>query len=111
MENPPFTALPPAIESFADSIVIPVYTPTTTGALLSASLAADGRDVVVRLDDQPEPVARWSINGAADASVFVGLEAGFHLLTLTLDPPCVISPDPTLVCRQVSVARLSLEKG
>ncbi|MCK6578843.1 MAG: hypothetical protein L6Q98_12115 [Anaerolineae bacterium] len=106
-----FTAVLPASGAFTESVVIPVYTPATTGALLTAALAADGREVIVRIDDQPEPAARWTISGGAEAAVFIGLEAGFHLITLTLDPPCVASLDPTLVCRPVMLERLTLEKG
>ncbi|MBL8133418.1 MAG: hypothetical protein JNL42_16275 [Anaerolineae bacterium] len=106
-----FTAALPASGAFTESVVIPVYTPATTGALLTAALAADGRDVIVRIDDQPEPAARWTISGAAEAAVFIGLEAGFHRITLTLDPPCVAALDPTLVCRPVTLERLTLEKG
>lgn len=104
---PSLSVQPP--DSFTADLPLYVYVPQPVGVLLTAAFAADGRDVIVRQDDQQEPLARWTINGSAEASLFIGLDAGFHTIWLTLGPPCLTPPDATLSCRAVRIDHLTLE--
>lgn len=106
---PGFIALYDTPEQLTTDLVISVFAPQPTGALLTAALAADGRDVIVRLDEEREPLARWTINGSAEATVFIGFEAGYHTVRLSLDPPCLTPLTSSLMCRAVTLERLALD--
>jgi hypothetical protein len=88
-----------------------VYSPAHTGALLTADARAPhgARDLLILLDGVE--VGRWTIDGAARVEVFFGLAAGYHTVTLGVEPPCIPPPGGGLVCRALHLDSLSLEPG
>lgn len=106
---PAFTVLSRAgarLETTADVLV---YAPAPGGALLTAALASPtARDVIVSLDGAA--LARYTIDGAAEAQVWIEFPAGYHTVTLALDPPCPIPAAAVLACAAVDIRSLRLEQ-
>ncbi len=83
------------ITSRADAYL---YAPVSGWALFSAALAADGRDTVFTLDGWQVRALR--VAGETQVRLPLPVEtAGYHTLTLALEPPCPLPPTPTLRCR------------
>jgi hypothetical protein len=92
-----------------DPLAISVYAPAERGALLTLALSApDGVRTVVAALDGVE-AARWTIDGSADASVWLVFPAGYHQVMLTLDPPCPVALSPALRCAGMEVHHIQVE--
>lgn len=69
---------------------------------LRAVLNANGRTVVLWLDN--EPLHRWTLDGETEIRVSVPIErAGYYRLSLRLDPPCPAHYSPLLTCKGLTV--------
>jgi hypothetical protein len=72
-----------------------------------ARLDADGREVVARLDDTI--IGRWTIEGSTPVFAPLPVNAGYHTLSLTLDPPCPDSVPAGQSCQGLTVRDLAFE--
>jgi hypothetical protein len=48
------------------------------------------------------PARFWDISGQTDGTLPLALEAGYHNLTLLLQPPCTRQIDPAFQCRELA---------
>ncbi|NDJ62380.1 MAG: hypothetical protein GYB67_14730, partial [Chloroflexi bacterium] len=104
---PGFSALPAAATAISDRAESYGYAPSRGWALLTGSLAGEGRAVTLSLDDQP--VAEWQIDGPTPIRVPLPVAAGtYHAATLALAAPCPQTLNPALECRTVAVDDLAL---
>ncbi|NUQ06902.1 MAG: hypothetical protein HUU31_23680, partial [Anaerolineae bacterium] len=55
------------------------------------------------------PLARWQIAGETEVALTFAIAAGYHTLTLALDPPCTRILAPALTCRALRAAWTTLE--
>jgi len=109
---PEFRVLVPASSAIETRLPVYLYAPTATGALLTMAVSApDGIRDLLLLDDAGAALGRYTIDGAADVIVFVGLDAGYSTIMLTADPPCLTPPSATLTCRRLVVTGLTLAPG
>ncbi|MBI5667332.1 MAG: hypothetical protein HZC41_04930 [Chloroflexi bacterium] len=98
------TAPDTAISDRADSYF---YLPEPGTVTLRAELAGENRTVALLLDGVV--VERWTISGEqAIETTLDAARAGYHTVTLALEPPCPASPHPALRCRTVQLAAVSL---
>jgi hypothetical protein len=98
---PQFTTLAstdPLIEGHIDSYA---FAPEPGWANLNGSLQADGREVTLRLDG--EVIQAWRDTETILLDMPIPLSAGYHIVTLAVEPPCPQHFDSTLRCRSVVV--------
>jgi hypothetical protein len=70
-------------------------------------LNAPSGAVALRLDDQT--VAAWQDAGRLDTAVPLFVDAGYHTVTVALEPPCpALIPSPALTCRGATLSQLML---
>ena len=72
-----------------------------------ARLEADGREVTARLDGQL--IGRWTIDGSTPVMAPLPVTAGYHTLTLALEPPCPDDVPAGQQCRGLTVSDLAFE--
>ncbi|MFN8377794.1 MAG: hypothetical protein U0452_03910 [Anaerolineae bacterium] len=72
-----------------------------------ARLEADGREVTAWLDDTR--IGRWEIEGSMPVMAPLPITAGYHTLTLALEPPCPDSVPAGQECRALTVRDLAFE--
>ena len=72
-----------------------------------ARLEADGRDVTARLDGTL--IGRWMIDGSTPVMAPLPVSAGYHTLTLALEPPCPDVVPAGQRCRALTVRDLAFE--
>ncbi|MCK6580717.1 MAG: hypothetical protein L6Q98_21710 [Anaerolineae bacterium] len=104
---PAFTALTPAA-TVPDALPIHFFAPEPGQVTFRAALDADGRTVTAALGDDA-PLARWQIAGETEVALTFAIAAGYHTLTLALDPPCTRILAPALTCRALRAAWTTLE--
>ena len=92
-----------AISDQTDSFI---WTPEPGWMLFSADLAAEGRTAVLRLDGAT--LGRWRIDGRQMVQVPVPLSAGYHRLTLAVEPACPQVYSEALRCLALDVHGLAL---
>lgn len=93
------------LEHRADSYV---FSPGAGWVTLSASVTADGRELVVLRDNVP--AHRWTVDGEMAITVPVPVDAGgYHTISLIVEPPCPLSIPEGLLCRSVVVDTFALE--
>lgn len=73
----------------------------------AARLEADGRDVTARLDETL--IGRWTIDGSTPLLTPLPVSAGYHTLTLALEPACPDVVPAGQRCRALTVRDLALE--
>ena len=104
--EPQFTALAsddPQIEGQIDSYV---FAPEPGWTRLNGSLQANARDVTLRLD--AEVIQAWRGMESIMLDMPIPLNsAGYHTVTLAVEPPCPQHFDDTLRCRPVDVSGLA----
>ena len=96
--------LPAQVENALD---VYLYAPEPGWVHLTADVRGDGRAFTVLLDRQ----AVYSGVAEGDTRLSLPLpvtEAGYHTLTLALEPPCPRPLSPALQCRALTVATLEL---
>jgi hypothetical protein len=77
-----------------------LYVPQAGWVGFQSTLQADEQVVDVLLDGRT--IRRWTVRGEERFELRIPVsQPGYHTVTLALDAPCPISPDPTLVCRAV----------
>ncbi len=91
----------------SDRVEIYVYAPEDGWWSWAARLSADGRDAVLTLDD--EPIGRWTLDGSQPVSVPLALTAGYHTLSLSVEPPCPAHVPAGQECRTLTVSDAALE--
>ena len=105
--QPAFTAILNSVDSVTDRAESYIYTPMPGWVLLTGTLQADGRDVLLSLNGQR--LWHGNIAGTVNLQMPVFLPtAGYYTLTLALEPPCPGIVDPALTCRSLAVSDLGL---
>lgn len=111
---PSFQMIDALTGSVTDEASLYFYAPDSGTAALSLTLNSHSpRALALLLDDQPvdAPFVGGPFSGTASFELPLTFEAGFHALTLALDPPCVPLADPALTCAAVIVSGVTLEHG
>lgn len=103
---PAFTALPPWDATLTDTLTTYVYTPYATEATLTGRIDGNNRLVTILLDEQP--IDSFRSAGEQPLDMLLQLGAGYHRLTLTVDPPCPPRIASTLACRDVMINQLEV---
>ncbi|RMF78244.1 MAG: hypothetical protein D6737_15410 [Chloroflexi bacterium] len=104
---PQFTTWTPddAIRTSVDAYL---YAPRSGWATLSGQLEADDREVTLLLDD--EALHTWAIDGTTNIRVALPLaDAGYHTVTLAVNPPCPRIVNETLRCNSVQIDTLIID--
>jgi len=97
------------VHSYKSETWLYAFLPEAAAApTLIGTVRADGvRGALVRLNDQP--VWRGQVSdGDALALALPPLEAGFHFISVTLDPPCVVPPHAALRCAALRIEGMGL---
>jgi hypothetical protein len=77
-----------------------LYVPEAGWVGFQSALQADEQVIAVLLDGRT--IRRWTVRGDERFELRIPVtQPGYHTVTLALDRPCPISPDPALVCRSV----------
>ncbi len=113
-EAAPYTGAPPAFTwvsqvsaEVSDSAAVYLYAPEPGTVTLTGRLAGDARHAALALNGAP--LVTWTVNGEQGWNLPIDLPtAGFHTLTLTVDPACPPANAVTLVCRSLHVQHLEL---
>lgn len=109
---PTFVQVDALTGPLADQGDLYFYAPEEGQAEWSLTLASGGpRALALALDGAPleAPFTAAPFEGEASFTVPLRFAAGFHTLTLTLDPPCPPEPFPTLACAAVEVSAVTLD--
>ena len=105
-DSPQSTSLPSddsSIEGHVDSYL---YAPEPGWTTLTGQLQAGGRDIALLLDGQQ--IHRWDAMDAIALNLPLPIStAGYHTVTLAVEPPCPQHFSPTLRCRSVQVDSLA----
>lgn len=83
-----------------------LWTPEPGWMMFNAALSADDRTAVLRLDGAT--LGRWQVNGQQSVRVPLPLSAGYHTLTLSVEPACPQVFSPALRCQTLEIHRLTL---
>jgi hypothetical protein len=77
-----------------------LYAPEAGWVSFQSTLQAEEQVVKVLLDGRT--IRRWPVRGEERFELRIPVsQPGYHTVTLALDLPCPLSPDPALVCRTV----------
>ncbi len=106
LDAPEFVAVPAPQSEIGDQIDSYLYAPESGWVTLSGGFAADGRDLTLYLDG--ELAHRWTIDSTQRIDLTLPVSAGYHTITLAVEPPCPLHFDATLECRAVQVTNLAL---
>jgi hypothetical protein len=91
----------------ADRAETYLYAPERGWWSWAARLAADGREAVLRLNGVV--INRWHIDGSQPVSAPFPLEPGYHILSLSVEPPCPAHVPAGQECRALTAADVALE--
>jgi hypothetical protein len=103
--EPQFTGLAsddPMIEGQNNSYI---FAPESGWTRLTGSLQANGRNVMLRLDD--EMIQAWRGMESITLDIPIPLSAGYHTVTLAVELPCPQHFAPSLRCQSVAVDDLA----
>ncbi len=109
---PSFLEVDELTSTLIDTGSLYFYAPDAGEATLNLTLASHTpRTLVLTLDGQPvdAPFTHTPFSGEDSFTVPLIFEAGFHALTLALDPPCQMVVNPALACAAVAVSGVTLE--
>jgi hypothetical protein len=96
------------VHRYDDATWLFFYLPEGGAFTLVGTARTDGaRGALARLDDQPIWRGQLS-DGDALALPLPPLDAGFHFLSVTLDPPCVTPPHEALRCATLRIEGMEL---
>lgn len=102
-QPPAFTARLPQDGSFASETHASFYAARPGWSVFTAAFSGESRRVSVFLDQQR--LRTLTITGTQTLSLPLPIEdEGFYTVRLVLDPPCPQIDDPSLACRDVSIA-------
>lgn len=80
-----------------------------TVRLTGRMAAAASREARLYLDDAP--LLGWTVQGEMGLNVPIEIDsAGYHTLTLAVDPPCPSGGDPTLRCASLRLTDVTLDE-
>jgi hypothetical protein len=110
----PYTGDPPGFiwisrvdAEVSDRAEVYLYAPQPGTVTLTGRISADGRRARLLLDGTP--LVTWTVSGAQGWNVPIDLTgAGYHTLTLAVDPACPPPNAEALVCRPLHVEQLEL---
>ena len=107
-ETPEFIASVELPDVITDQGSIYFYAPQPGTVTLRGQVAADEtRRAMLLLDDRQ--ILEWTVQGEIGLDVPVEVEAaGYHTLTIAVDPPCPTSSDPTLRCNALRLSEIEL---
>jgi hypothetical protein len=105
--EPQFTFVTTSNPEVRDKAYAYLYTPEAGWASFTGSFDAQLRDVTLYLDGVP--IHRWSVYGVTYFNVPLPLDAGYHTVTVALEPPCPPIYDDTLRCSSLWTADLSAD--
>ncbi len=109
---PAFVQVDALTGALADQGHLYFYAPADGQAELSLTLASgEPRALTLALDGRrlEAPFTAAPFEGEASFTVALEFAAGFHTLTLALDPACPPEPYPTLACAAVEVSAVTLD--
>lgn len=106
---PSFLFWADAPDTLTDEAHLYVYAPERGTVTLTGEMRSDSpRRARLLLDSTL--ILEWTVHGQLGLQVPVTLpDAGYHTLTLALDPPCPRVDDPALRCAAVDLSGLALE--
>jgi hypothetical protein len=86
------------------------YAPQPGTVRLVGQIAANtSREALLYLDDLP--ILEWTVQGQLGLNVPVEVDsAGYHTLTIAVDPPCPSGGDPTLRCASLRISHVTLDE-
>jgi hypothetical protein len=92
------------VTDHADSYI---YAPSPGWVLMTQTLQAVGRDVILSLNGMP--IHTWHVDGQINSEVPLFLPAaGYYTVSLALDPNCPTIANPLLACRSLEISALAL---
>jgi len=103
--EPQFTPLAPDAAALETHLESYLFAPEPGWTTLSGRLQTEGRDVALLLDSQR--VREWRGMDTVVLDVPVPVVAGYHTLTLAVEPPCPQHFPAALRCRSVRVDELA----
>lgn len=105
--DPQFTTLLPYAESTNDQADFYLYAPESGWVTFSGEVTANGRAVALSLDDGL--IHEWMVDSGTNVRVPLFVDAGYHTITLALQPACPEHYNPTLRCRALYMDDLALD--
>ncbi len=106
-DAPGFTWISRVDAEVTDTAAVYLYAPQPGTVTLTGRISADGRGARLLLDGAP--LVTWTVSGEQGWNMPIDLaEAGFHTLTLAVEPACPPPNAETLVCRPLHVEQLEL---
>jgi len=97
-----FSAAPPTQTVITDNSNIYLYAPEPAWVHVQAEANADGRELVVTLDNQP--LNTLFIDGESDFIFPVPIPInGYHTVSLEISPPCPTNTSEALSCRALTL--------
>jgi hypothetical protein len=105
--EPVFTAVSASNPEVRDRGFAYLYAPEAGWASFTGSFDAQLRDVTLYLD--AVPIHRWRVYGVTYINVPLLVSAGYHTVTVALEPPCPPIHDATLRCSSLWTADLSAD--
>ncbi len=103
---PQFTAVIAANPEVRDNAHVYLYAPEAGWASFTGIFDAQLRDVTLYLDGTR--IHHWSVYGETYINVPLPLDAGYHTVTVALEPPCPPLFDSTLRCSALWTAALTV---
>lgn len=108
-EVPPYAGEPPQLTTYANGGTLYVYVPQAAAYTLVGRIAPTDRAAVVALDGVP--LLEWQVRATQNLRVSVRVPAGYHAITISVEPPCPPQTDPALICAPLDVSGLDLVEG
>ncbi len=106
--EPRFTAIIASNPEVRDRAYAYLYAPEAGWTSFTGSFDAQLRDVTLYLDN--ERIHHWRVYGVTYINVPLPLSAGYHTVTVALEPPCPPIYDATLRCSALWTADLSADE-
>ncbi len=106
-DEPQFITLVTPAETVTDTADSYLYAPEAGWVTVSGQIAANGRAVELLLDGQQ--VHEWMVEQDTAVRVPLFVDAGYHTVTLALQPPCPEQYNPALRCRALSLHDVTLD--
>lgn len=94
-------------EAISDEASSYFYAPQPGWVMLTGQLEANGRSVELFLDEQL--AHQWVVDGTTDVRVPLFVDAGYHTVTLALQPACPEHYNDALRCRALSLNNFALD--
>ena len=105
---PPYSGDPPGRTTYGTGASLYFYAPQPGPARLVGQVEADGRGAEAALDGVT--LVQWTARERQALRVPVEFTAGYHTITVALDPACPAADDAALRCPLLTVTGLGLEE-